>query len=242
MRYRESVLGLAWAVVSPLILAIIYTIVYSTVFESKWFVSPGREENFALVLYSGLVLYLLFAEILNASVTVIENNAVLIKRTTMPGITVPLAASTSALITFAFSLVPLALLYLVLRGLPPVTVLLFPIVALIAWVICVGLGLFIASIAPYFRDMRQFMPLVTTSLLFLSPIFYQVSALPDGLKKVLYAVNPLMVLIPSGQDLLFLGSIPPVLPLLAWLGVGLLLVLSGRWIFNKASSGFADVI
>lgn len=242
MRYRESVLGLSWAVFSPLILALIYTVVYSTVFKAKWFVSPGTEENFALVLYSGLVLYLLFAEVLNSSVTVIESNAVLIKRTTMPTIIVPLAASLSALITFAFSLVPLALLYLVLKGIPPVAVLLFPIVALITWILTVGLSLLVSSISPYFRDMRQFMPLVTTSLLFLSPIFYQVSSLPDGLKKVLYAINPLMVLIPSAQDLLFLGTIPPIIPLLAWLVIGLLTLAVGRWVFNKASSGFADVV
>lgn len=242
VRYQESVLGLAWAVASPLILALIYTVVYSTVFKAKWFIGPGIEENFALVLYSGLVLYLLVAEVLNSSVTVIENNAVLIKRTTMPTIIVPLAAATSALITFAFSLVPLALLFVILKGIPPAAALLFPIVAAIAWILTVGMGLVIASISPYFRDMRQFMPLLTMSLLFLSPIFYQASALPDGLRQALYVVNPLMVLIPSAQDLFFLGKIPPVLPLLAWLMIGLATVAIGRRIFKKASAGFADVV
>ena len=90
--------------------------------------------------------------------------------------------------------------------------------------------------------MRQFVPLVTTSLLFLSPIFYQVSSLPEGLRTALYVVNPLMVLIPSAQDLLFLGQLPPVLPLLVWLGIGLALVVAGRWLFKKTSIGFADVV
>lgn len=242
MRYRDSILGLAWAVVSPLILALIYTVVYSTVFKAKWFITPGQQEDFALVLYSGLVLFLLFADVLNTSVTVIESNAVLVKRTTMSTILVPISASVSALITFTFTLVPLVLLYVVMKGVPPLAALLFPVVALIAWILTVGLGLLVASVAPYFRDIRQVMPLITTSLLFLSPIFYQASSLPDGLRTALYAVNPLMVLIPSAQDLIFLGRVPPLVPLLAWLMIGLALVAGGRWLFKKTSTGFADVI
>jgi lipopolysaccharide transport system permease protein len=242
MRYRDSLLGLSWAIVSPLILALLYAVIYSTVFEAKWFVTPDREENYALVLYTGLVLFLLFADVMNTAVTVIENNAVLVKRTTMTTILVPLAASASALISFLFSLVPLVLLYVVLKGFPPVSILLFPVVVLVAWTITIGLGLLISSVAPYFRDMRQFIPLVTTSLLFLSPIFYQVSSLPDDLATALYVVNPLMVLIPSAQDLLFVGRIPPVLPLLVWFVIGLALVAIGRWLFKKTSVGFSDVV
>lgn len=242
MRYRDSLLGLSWAVVSPLILALIYSVIYSTVFKSKWFVSPGQEENFALVLYSGLVLYLLFSEILNTSVTVVESNAVLVKRTTMDTQLIPVSASVSALVTFACSLLPLVFLYALLKGAPPATVALFPIVALISWLVVTGMGLLVASVSPYFRDLRQVMPLVTTSLLFLSPIFYQASALPDGLRIGLTIVNPLMTLIPSAQDLLFLGQIPPLLPLAAWTFVGSVVFVLGRWTFRRASAGFADVV
>ncbi len=242
MRYRDSLLGLSWAVVSPLILALIYSVIYSTVFKAKWFVTPDQEENFALVLYSGLVLFLLFAEVLNTSVTVVESNAVLVKRTTMDTQLIPVSASVSALVTFACSLVPLAVLYIFLKGVPPVTALLFPFVALIAWFVVTGMGLVVAAVAPYFRDLRQVMPLVTTSLLFLSPIFYPASALPDGLRLGLTIVNPLMTLIPSAQDLLFLGQIPPLLPLVVWTLVGTLVFVLGRWAFRKASAGFADVV
>lgn len=242
MRYRDSMLGIAWAVVSPMVLALIYTVIYSTVFKAKWFVSPGNEESFALVLYSGLVLFLLFADVLNTAVAVIESNAVLVKRTTMQSHLIPLSASLGALITFAFSLVPLVILYAVLKGVPPVTVLLYPFVVAICWLIVTALGLLTASIAPYFRDLRQVMPLITTSLLFLSPIFYQVSALPDGLRSVLTKVNPLMTLIPSSQDLLFLGQVPALLPLFKWTVVGLALFALGLAVFNKASKGFADVL
>jgi lipopolysaccharide transport system permease protein len=112
----------------------------------------------------------------------------------------------------------------------------------ILWLLVTGASFFLAAAAPYFRDLQQVMPLITTAYLFLSPIFYQASALPEDIKTILYAVNPLMVIIPSAQDLIFLGEIPPILPLLAWTMVGIVFVLVGTWVYRKAARGFADVV
>ena len=242
IRYRDSMIGLAWAVIGPLILVALYSIVFSTVLEGKWFIRPGDERFFALMLYSGLVFFLLFSEVLNSAVFVVQGNATLVKRTTIRPELLPLASSLAALVTFGFSLVPLAVLYLVVEGIPPVATLLYPLIVAILWLLVTGASFFLAAIAPYFRDVQQLMPLITTAYLFLSPIFYQVSAVPEELQKVLYVVNPLMVIIPSAQDLIFLGEIPPLLPLAVWTAVGAVFFLVGIRVFRRAARGFADVV
>ena len=242
IRYRDSVIGLAWAVVAPLILVALYSIVFSTVLEGKWFVRPGDERFFALLLYSGLVFFMLFSEILNSAVFVVQSNATLVKRTTVnPGL-LPIASSISALISFAFSLIPLAALYLVMEGFPPAVTIFYPLIVAILWLLAAGASFFLAAAAPYFRDLQQVMPLVTTAFLFLSPIFYPASSLPDDARTFLYAVNPLMVIIPSAQDLMFLGEVPPLLPLLAWTVVGALFFLVGIRVYRRAARGFGDVV
>ena len=242
IRYRDSMIGLAWAVVAPLILVALYSIVFSTVLEGKWFVRPGDERFFALMLYSGLVFFTLFSEVLNSAVYVIQGNATLVKRTTIRPELLPVASSISALISFVFSLIPLAALYLVVEGIPPAITVFYPLLVAILWLLVTGASFFLAAAAPYFRDLQQVMPLVTTAYLFLSPIFYQASALPEDIKIILYAVNPLMVIIPSAQDLIFLGEIPPLLPLLAWTVVGAVFFLVGIRVYRKAARGFADVV
>ena len=242
IRYRDSMVGLGWAVLGPLILVALYSIVFSTVLEGKWFVRPGDERFFALALYSGLVFFLLFSEVLNSAVTVVQGNATLVKRTTMRPELLPVASSLAALVSFGFSLVPLVALYLVVEGLPPVATLLYPLVVGVLWLLVTGASFFLAALAPYFRDIQQLMPLITTAYLFLSPIFYPASAVPEALKSVLYVVNPLMVIIPSSQDLIFLGEIPPLLPLAVWTAVGVVFYLVGIRVFRKAAKGFADVV
>ncbi|MFM8889084.1 MAG: ABC transporter permease [Solirubrobacterales bacterium] len=242
IRYRDSMIGLAWAVLGPLILVALYSIVFSTVLEGKWFVRPGDERFFALALYSGLVFFLLFSEVLNSAVGVVQSNATLIKRTTIRPEILPVASALAALVSFGFSLVPLVALYLVVEGIPPAATLLYPLVVGVLWLLVTGASFLLAALAPYFRDIQQLMPLITTAYLFLSPIFYPASAVPEALRNILYVVNPLMVIIPSSQDLIFLGEIPPLLPLAIWALVGVAFFLVGIRVFRKAARGFADVI
>lgn len=242
IRYRDSMIGLAWAVVGPLILVALYSIVFSTVLEGKWFIRPGDERFYALLLYSGLVFFLLFSEVLNSAVNVVQGNATLVKRTTVKPELLPIASSLAALVSFGFSLIPLVALYLVIEGLPPVEVIFFPLVVAILWLLVTGAAFFLAALAPYFRDVQQLMPLITTAYLFLSPIFYPASAVPEDLRTVLYVVNPLFVVIPSAQDLIYLGEIPPLAPLLVWTAIGAALYFIGIRVFRKAARGFADVV
>jgi lipopolysaccharide transport system permease protein len=242
MRYRDSFVGLGWAVLSPLLLLAVYTVIYSTVFSARWPRPDGSEGNYALFIFSGLILFTLMAEILNSATFLVQGNAVLVKRTTLDVRLIPIASTMGSVFTFALSAVPLAFLYAIFEGLPPWTIVLYPLVVAVLWLVAAGAAWFLAALAPFFRDVQQVVPLVTTALLFLSPIFYSVDALPGPMRTVLTLVNPLMTIIPASQDLLFYGRLPNPVPLLAWALVGILLWVGGRAVFAKAAKGFGDVI
>lgn len=242
MRYRDSFLGLGWAILAPLILLIIYTIIYSTVFKARWPRPDGKEGNFALYIFSGLVLFVMVADLLNTATSLAQNNSTLIKRTTMNVRLIPIASSFGALMSFVLSLVPLLLMYVILEGVPPWTLILYPIPVAILWLASAGLAMIVASASPYFRDAMQIVPLLTTSLLFLSPIFYSITAVPEPLRTIMVWLNPLATIIPASQDLLFFGTFPPLVPLLGWGIASVVIWWLGLTIFTRAARGFADVM
>ena len=242
MRYQDSALGLAWTIIYPLVLLLVFNFIYSSVFRARWPTPTGEEGNYALFMFSGLILYLLVVEMLNAATTVVEGQAVLIKRTTMDSRLVPIAGALSALFTFALSLVPFIAFYALQEGIPPWTAILSPLIIALLWLIGLGLVLVIAATSPYFRDIRQVVPLLTTAMLFLSPIFYQMSQLPENIAPVIEILNPLATLIPAFQDLVFYSQIPPLLPLAIWTGVAAVLLAVAFPFYRRAARGFADVV
>jgi lipopolysaccharide transport system permease protein len=239
-RYRENALGVLWSVLSPLFLLIIYTVVYTQVFKAKW--PADTQVSFALLIFSGLVLFNLYAEIVNGSTFLVQSNVPLIKRTTVSPRVIPVAASIGAVMTFCLSLVPFIVLYGIQVGIPPATALLFPVLVLLEVLLATGFAFFLASASAYVRDLQQLLPLLSTAVLFMSPIFYPDTALPEGLRRVLLWVNPLGIVIPASKDLLFYGRIPPSLPFAIYGAVATLFCVTGWKVYGRAARGFGDVI
>jgi lipopolysaccharide transport system permease protein len=243
MRYKESALGGLWSVVAPLALLVIYGVVYGVIFEPKWTTPEGAKEvPFALILFSGIVAFTLFAEIVTSATTLVQSNATLIKRTTVSVRVLPIASALGALFTFVLTSIAFLLIYLLSSGLPPATAVLAPLLVLPLWVLCLGLGFFVAAASAYFRDLQQLVPIVTTAVLFLSPVFYPETALPAALQPLVMLLSPIGVILPASKDLLFYGVMPDVLPLMIYSAVAVLLLISGYWVYGKAARGFADVV
>ena len=131
--------------------------------------------------------------------------------------------------------------YLILFGLPHVTVLLLPLVILSLLLFIIGLTCGLASLGVYFRDVSQFIGLFTTVLMFLSPIFYPASALPEEYRHLLL-LNPLTPVIEQARDVLFWGKAPDMTILSAYLLGGALMAWLGFAWFQKTRKGFADVL
>ncbi|SCB59657.1 lipopolysaccharide transport system permease protein [Rhizobium aethiopicum] len=241
-RYKGSFLGLAWSLFNPLLMLSIYTFVFGVAFKARWGTpSEDSNANFAIVLFSGLIIHGLFAECLVRSPTLITSNVNYVKKVVFPLEILPLVSLGSALGHFLVSLVVLiAFCAIVGTGLHSSGILL-PIVLLPMLLIVVGLSWFFASLGVYLRDFAQVIGIVSTILLFLAPIFYPISSLPPVYQKLLI-FNPITLPVVQVRGLLLWGE---RINWGAWaisMVVGLAVFNLGFVWFQKTRKGFADVL
>ena len=240
-RYRGSVLGIVWAFIIPLLLVGVYTFVFSMVFQVRWAVPMGGKGAFALLLFSGLILFNLFSECVNRAPSLLLEHVIYIKKVVFPLEILPWVSMMVALFNAAVSFLVLFGFYLVIHGFPPLTVLLLPIVLFPLVLLTLGLVWFVSSVGIFLRDIRPLMGVITTMMLFLSPIFYPLDAVPEAYRPLIY-LNPLTVILESSKEVLFWGRIPH------WHYWILYMALcgAGSWLgfvwFQKTRKGFADVV
>lgn len=241
-RYKGSLLGLAWSFVTPIIMLVIYTFVFTVVFNARWGV--GGEESkgvFALQLFAGLIVHGILAEVLTRSPSLILTNTNYVKKVVFPLEILPLVPLGSALFHAAVSSLVLILAQLVVLGSVPWTFWMLPLVLLPLMVLTMGISWLLASLGVFLRDIGQTMGLIATMLLFLSPIFYPISALPENFHGVIHA-NPLTFIIEQARIVLLEGRLPDISGLLKYLAVSLVVAWLGFAWFQKTRKGFADVL
>jgi len=240
-RYRGSVLGLLWSLLHPLLLLGIYTFVFSVVFQVKWGRAEGGNTEFALFLFSGMILYAIFAENVNEAPNLLRSHQIFIKQLVFPSEILPWVSLAASFFTFALSAVILTAFHLLVRGLPPWTWVYLPLVIVPLALLSLGASWLLSSLGVFLEDISQVVGLATTALLFLSPIFYSPDRIPDAWRE-LYLLNPIATILIASKNVLFRGSAPDWAALgtvtaagwgAAWLG----------WIwFVKTRKSFADVL
>ncbi|MBD9443980.1 ABC transporter permease [Rhizobium sp. RHZ01] len=240
-RYRGSVLGILWSFFNPVFMLAVYTIVFSVIFKARWNVESDSKTEFALVLFAGLLMFNLFAECFNRAPGLVLANANYVKKVLFPLEILPWVAVLSAMFHWAISLFVWLLAYLLFFGFPHSSVVLIPLALLPLVLYVTGLSWFLSSLGVYLRDVSQIIGLLTTVTMFLSPIFYPITAIPEKYRPFLY-LNPITPAVEQARDVLYWGrglDINLVVPnllisiVVAWLGFA--------W-FQKTRKGFADVI
>ena len=240
-RYKGSMLGILWSFFTPVFMLVVYTFVFSVVFKARWSGGGESKSEFALVLFAGLLVFNLFSECLNRAPGLVLANTNYVKKIVFPLETLPLVTLGAALFHMAISVLAWLIFYIVLFGTPPATALLLPLVLLPLVLLTLGLSWFLASISVYLRDIGQFIGIIITAMLFLSPIFYPRSTLPQGYQVALQA-NPLTLPVEMVRDVLFWGR-PPQWELLAvYSAISVLVACAGFAWFQRTRKGFADVI
>jgi lipopolysaccharide transport system permease protein len=241
-RYRGSIMGLAWSFFNPLLMLAVYTFFFSFVFKSRWGTAQDTgHADFAIVLFVGLIIHGLFAECINRAPMLINSNVSYVKKVVFPLESFPWIAMGSALFHAAISALVLLTLQLIIVGSLPWTVVFFPLVVIPLILVTLGFAWFLAATGVFVRDIGQTTGLVTSVLLFISPVFYPVSALPHKV-QVFVMLNPLTLIIEESRKVLVFGEIPD------WLGLGVyslfsvLIAWAGFWWFQKTRKGFADVL
>jgi lipopolysaccharide transport system permease protein len=240
-RYRGSFLGILWSLFNPVLMLFIYTFVFSVVFKARWTASGHSSSEFGLVLFAGLIVFNVFAECANRAPTLILSNVNFVKKVVFPLEVLPWVTLGSALFHAVISVAVWLVAYFILFGRPPLTILLLPVIFVPLALMIMGFSWGLASLGVYLRDVSQFIGIFTTALMFLSPVFYPASALPEEYRRLM-CLNPLALAIEEARDLMFWGHLPDlrflatyglVASLAAWLGFA--------W-FQKTRKGFADVL
>lgn len=240
-RYRGSFIGIVWSFLNPMLMLAVYTFVFSVVFKARWNAGSESKTEFALVLFAGLIVFNLFAECMNRAPGLILSNVNYVKKVVFPLEILPAVALGSALFHACISVGVWLLAYMVFFGAPDLTVLLLPLVALPLLLLSIGLSWMLASLGVYLRDVSQFIGLLVTALMFMSPIFFPASALPENYRYLLL-LNPLTPVIEQARDVLYWGKLPDMTVWLACLLGSSLVAWSGFAWFQKTRKGFADVL
>lgn len=240
-RYRGSVMGVLWSFLHPLLMLAVYTFVFSVVFRSRWPGGTGDRTEFALMLFTGLVVFNIFSECLNKAPNLVLGNVNYVKKVVFPLEVLPVVSLLSALFHAAVSLAVWCAFHLLYFGWPPVTGLLFPIVLLPLVLLTLGASWFLASLGVYLRDVAQMIGIVTTVLLFLSPVFYSVDVLPERFHAAM-RLNPLTDTIEQARTVLVAGGGIDMQRWLTSLAIGLVVAVLGYAWFRATRKGFADVL
>jgi lipopolysaccharide transport system permease protein len=241
-RYKGSVLGILWSFLNPLLMLVIYTFVFSVVFKSRWGVDPNETKTqFAIVLFVGMIVHGLFAEVINRAPGLITSNVNFVKKVVFPLDILPSVAIGAALFHSLVSLGVLLIAFVLFNGYLNWTAILIPFVLLPLIILALGFAWMLASLGVFLRDLGQTTGIITMALLFFSPIFYPVTALPVELRPWIMA-NPLTFIIEQAREVLIWGHLPN------WIGLGIytLAATAVAWLgyvwFQKTRKGFADVL
>ncbi len=241
-RYKGSALGLAWSFFNPVFMLAVYTFVFSVVFKARWGVGGDESKTqFAVVLFVGMIVHGLFAEVLNRAPGLILSNVNYVKKVVFPLEILPVISMGAALFHSVISLGVLLIAFVIFNGYLHWTAVLTPLVLLPLVILTLGLSWMLASLGVFLRDVGQTIGIVTTVMMFLAPVFYPVTALPEEFRPWLMA-NPLTFIIEQAREVLIWGHLPN------WIGLGIYTLVATvvAWLgyvwFQKTRKGFADVI
>ena len=240
-RYKGSAMGLAWSFITPLFMLAIYTFVFSVVFQARWGTSEESKTQFAVVLFAGLIVHTLFSDVINRAPQLVLGNVNYVKKVVFPLEILPVVQLLSATFHALVSVAVLIAAQLVFQGSLPITALLLPVVLLPFLLLTLGLAWCLASLGVFVRDVGQTISLITSVMLFMSPVFFPVQSLPPALQPWMH-LNPLTFVIEQVREVVVWGRLPD------WQGLAVysLASIATAWLgfawFQKTRKGFADVL
>jgi lipopolysaccharide transport system permease protein len=239
-RYKGSVLGIVWAVLTPLVTIAIFTFIFAGIFNAR-FGARGTPWDYALYLFCGLLPWTMFQDTLQQSSTTIVNHANLVKRVVFPLETLPVAQALSSLGNQLFGTLALIAAVAIINHEVHPTILWLPALLIPQLIFTLGAAWLVASLGVFLRDIAQGITLVLMAWMYLTPIIYPESIVPQRYRPFINA-NPFTALVRSYRRI-FLEGVAPDWPSLAYFtAVAVVLFVFGYWWFAKSRRNFADVI
>ncbi|MDG2952831.1 ABC transporter permease [Exercitatus varius] len=231
LKYRRSYLGYLWSILNPLMLMMVLVIVFSNIFR---FDIP----NFPLYMIAGQTIFNFMVEATNMSVWSITGNAALLKKTYVPKYIFTVSKVGSSLVNLVFSLGALVLVMIFTGAEFTWNLLFFPIVILQVFIFSLGLGLFLAAATVFFRDIQYLWGVFVSMWMYLTPLFYPVSIIPQEYQEIYKTANPMYWYVEQFRDIVLYARFPEINSIYMGSGLALLILVLGAWYFNKKQDEF----
>lgn len=230
VKYRRSFLGYLWSLLNPLLMMCVQSLVFTYLYKNN-------VGNFPVYLICGNVLFAFFNEATNVGMQAVLSNAALIKKVYVPKYIFPISRVVTCFVTTMFSLLAVVIVMIFTRAKFFPEALLFPLPLVLLFVFCCGASLLLSSLVVYFRDIQHLYGVFTMALMYATPIFWPVSALPARLLPIAKA-NPLFHYITMFRGLLMEGVLPPKDSVLIGSLAALAMLLLGILVFRKLQKNF----
>lgn len=236
-RYKQSAIGVFWAVLQPVLLAVVFSLFFGKLAK----IPSEAGVPYPAFAVSGIILWLFFANAMQRVTGSTVEGRELISKVYFPRLIIPVVALAAPLVDFAIAFV-IVLLTLIVYGItPPIQVFLIPFVAALALMTAFGIGLWLSAFNVRYRDVHMAVPFLIMVGLFISPITYPFHLVPAGLRPI-YAINPVVGVLEAYRWMLFPRATWPGALLLIPIGISAILVISGAVYFQRTEHTFADII
>jgi lipopolysaccharide transport system permease protein len=240
-RYRGSLFGGLWTVLSPLIMLALYTFVFEGVFRARWPGVDAHPVNFATLLFLGLTLFWLISEPIGRAPRLLIEQKEFVKKVRFHVEILPWVTSLGALLTTGLNLGLTLAGFVVLNGWPPISAVSIPVILIPLFLFGLGVNYVLAALGVFIRDLQPIISVALTGLMFLSPIFFPLSGVADAYRWIL-ELNPLAPLLEAARNALSIGEWPDVAMLGSMSLLGWIVAVLGYALFLRVRHGFADVL
>lgn len=231
LKYRRSILGYLWSVLNPLMTMMVLVIVFSNLFR---FDIP----NFPVYLITGSTLFGFMSEATTMAIASITGNAALLKKTYVPKYVFTLARVTSSLVNMLFSMTAIIIVVLITKVQITPYILLAPLVIAEVYLFSLGLGIFLAAASVFFRDLQYLWGIFITMWMYLTPIFYPITIIPEKYRFWYYWLNPMTGYVSQFRDIVLHGQMPHVYSVCAGFMIAFIALLVGAYTFYRSQDNF----
>ena len=232
-RYKGSVLGFLWTFVNPLLQFFVYTLVFSVILKSNI-------DKYYLFLFVALIPFLFFSSSLTGGATAVLNQKDMVKKIYFPREVLPIAYVTTCFVNMLFCFVIVfAVVFFSGVRLNPMGLLCLPLVMLVEYIIALGIAFITSAVTVYFRDLEHILGIVSMLWMYMTPVMYEPSIVPEQLQPV-FQLHPMTYIVNAYRTILYHGGVPDFMQLLYGFLLGLALLAAGLLVFGKLKKHFAE--
>ena len=240
-RYRGSVFGLFWSFFNPLAMLLVYLFVFNIVLKTRFNENSETKAEFALVVFAGITVFIFFSEIVTRSPSLILSNVNFVKKLVFPLEILTYIVTGTALFQILINMVILLIANLFIYKSLPWTLVFFPVILLVLIPFCLGLSWMLASLGTFIRDIGHVVVVSTQILMFMTPIFYPVDAIPEGFRYYI-KLNPLTLIVSEMRSIAIYGNLPNWEGILIYGVFRWFIAWIGFYWFQKTRNGFSNVL